>query len=327
MKSKVLSFTAIVLAIIFVCILTGCNSSKFPDVKLEINSENLMQNATVVGDNLSNKEISGRNNILKKGNSYWTAINDGKSNSVQFKLKESCTFNTAIISEIGDSVMYFRLEAFIGGSWKLIYASEKMQDRRIISFDSVTTDSLRLTIDKFKRKNCKIKGFELYNITEGKDNFNTTVYQRLDGDVPTEILKRSEEDIKTFARFYDVYNTIIVFDVVKWSEKGEMSFVGPRPWITDYKKYFTKNQIRRLEVLPGITGLAQASGRNNLTVKEKIELDIYYVDHLSLRMDIKVIIGTVKSVLSKQGAELSKSGIKNELEELKEQYTEEKATA
>lgn len=226
MKSKVLSFTAIVLAIIFVCILTGCNSSKFPDVKLEINSENLMQNATVVGDNLSNKEISGRNNILKKGNSYWTAINDGKSNSVQFKLKESCTFNTAIISEIGDSVMYFRLEAFIGGSWKLIYASEKMQDRRIISFDSVTTDSLRLTIDKFKRKNCKIKGFELYNIIEGKDNFNTTVYQRLDGDVPTEILKRSEEDIKTFARFYDVYNTIIVFDVVKWSEKGEMSFVG-----------------------------------------------------------------------------------------------------
>ena len=226
MKSKVLSFTAIVLAIIFVCILTGCNSSKFPDVKLEINSENLMQNATVVGDNLSNKEISGRNNILKKGNSYWTAINDGKSNSVQFKLNESCTFNTAIISEIGDSVMYFRLEAFIGGSWKLIYASEKMQDRRIISFDSVTTDSLRLTIDKFKRKNCKIKGFELYNITEGKDNFNTTVYQRLDGDVPTEILKRSEEDIKTFARFYDVYNTIIVFDVVKWSEKGEMSFVG-----------------------------------------------------------------------------------------------------
>jgi len=109
--------------------------------------------------------------------------------------------------------------------------------------------------------------------------------------------------------------------------KGEMSFVGPRPWITDYKKYFTKNQIRRLEVLPGITGLAQASGRNNLTIKEKIELDIYYVDHLSLWMDIKVIIGTVKSVLSKQGAELSKSGIKNELEELKEQYTEEKATA
>lgn len=109
--------------------------------------------------------------------------------------------------------------------------------------------------------------------------------------------------------------------------KGDMSFIGPRPWITDYKKYFTKNQKRRLEVLPGITGLAQASGRNDLSIKEKINLDIYYVDHRSLLMDILVIIGTVKSVLSKQGAELSKNGIKNELEELKEDYMKENAKA
>ncbi len=109
--------------------------------------------------------------------------------------------------------------------------------------------------------------------------------------------------------------------------KGEMSFIGPRPWITDYSKYFTKNQKRRLEVLPGITGLAQASGRNDLSIKEKINLDVYYVDHMSLLMDLKVIFGTVKTVLSKQGAEMPKSGIKNELEELKGQFIEEKATA
>ena len=102
--------------------------------------------------------------------------------------------------------------------------------------------------------------------------------------------------------------------------KGEMSFIGPRPWITDYQKYFTKNQKRRLEVLPGITGLAQATGRNDLTVYEKIRLDVYYVDHISLLMDIKVIFGTVKTVFSKKGAELSKSGIQNELEELKHQH-------
>lgn len=100
--------------------------------------------------------------------------------------------------------------------------------------------------------------------------------------------------------------------------KGEMSFIGPRPWITDYQKYFTKNQKRRLEVLPGITGLAQATGRNNLTVYEKLRLDVYYVDHLSFKMDMKVIYGTVKTVLSKEGAELSKSGIQNELDELKQ---------
>lgn len=100
--------------------------------------------------------------------------------------------------------------------------------------------------------------------------------------------------------------------------KGEMSFIGPRPWITDYQKYFTKNQKRRLEVLPGITGLAQATGRNNLTVYEKLRLDVYYVDHLSFKMDMRVIYGTIKTVLSKEGAELSKSGIQNELDELKQ---------
>ena len=102
--------------------------------------------------------------------------------------------------------------------------------------------------------------------------------------------------------------------------KGEMSFIGPRPWITDYQKYFTKNQKRRLEVLPGITGLAQASGRNDLSIQEKIKLDVYYVDHISFFMDIKVIFKTIQAVFSKKGAELSKSGIQNELEELKSQH-------
>lgn len=102
--------------------------------------------------------------------------------------------------------------------------------------------------------------------------------------------------------------------------KGEMSFIGPRPWIEDYAKYFTKEQRRRLDVLPGITGYAQAHGRNGLSVKEKIDLDVYYVDHISLWMDITVIIDTVKTVLSKADVEISKSGIQNELEELKEQW-------
>ncbi len=226
MKGKVLSCFAIVLLIVLLCVFAGCSSSKFPDVKLDIQADNLMKDAKIVGDNLTNKEISGRQNLLKEGSSYWTAINDGKSNVVQFKLNGSKTFNTAIISEIGDSIMYFRLDAFIGGNWKTIYSSEKMQERRIISFDSVATDSIRLVIEKFKKDTCKIKSFELYNISNAKDNFNTTVYQRLDVDVPTEILKRSPEEIKTFARYYDVYNTIIIFDVVKWNEKGEMSFVG-----------------------------------------------------------------------------------------------------
>ena len=58
--------------------------------------------------------------------------------------------------------------------------------------------------------------------------------------------------------------------------KGEMSFVGPRPWIEDYRMFFNKNQKRRLEVLPGLTGLAQVSGRNDISIKEKIDLDNEY---------------------------------------------------
>jgi len=108
--------------------------------------------------------------------------------------------------------------------------------------------------------------------------------------------------------------------------KGDMSFVGPRPWITDYTIYFTDNQKRRLEVLPGITGLAQCNGRNNLSIKEKIDLDIKYVENLSFKMDIYVIIKTIKAVLTKEGAISSKLTIKKELEELKIQSNEEAIT-
>ena len=58
--------------------------------------------------------------------------------------------------------------------------------------------------------------------------------------------------------------------------KGDMSFIGPRPWILEYAENFNKHQMRRLDVLPGITGLAQCSGRNNLSIKERINIDIYY---------------------------------------------------
>lgn len=100
---------------------------------------------------------------------------------------------------------------------------------------------------------------------------------------------------------------------------GDMSVIGPRPWIEDYSKFFTSNQKRRLEVLPGITGLAQVSGRNDISVTEKIDLDIVYVDNVSMMMDIKILVKTILEVLKKTGADQPKSAIKNELEELKAQ--------
>lgn len=104
--------------------------------------------------------------------------------------------------------------------------------------------------------------------------------------------------------------------------KGNMSFIGPRPWITDYYANFTEEQKRRVEVKPGLTGLAQCKGRNGISIFDKIKYDIEYVDNQSFLMDVKITFLTVKCVLSRSGAELSKSGIKDELEALKKNLEE-----
>lgn len=99
--------------------------------------------------------------------------------------------------------------------------------------------------------------------------------------------------------------------------KGEMGFIGPRPWIPEYYEWFTDEQKRRTDVLPGITGLAQAKGRNNINIFKKIEYDLEYVDNVSLFMDLKIIWLTIKEVFATTGAEASATEIKAEIEELK----------
>jgi lipopolysaccharide/colanic/teichoic acid biosynthesis glycosyltransferase len=83
--------------------------------------------------------------------------------------------------------------------------------------------------------------------------------------------------------------------------KGDMSLVGPRPLITDYLQHYNAFQRRRHEVKPGITGLAQVNGRNALTWEQKFELDVWYVDHWSLLMDVKILVRTVREVLNRTG--------------------------
>jgi len=109
--------------------------------------------------------------------------------------------------------------------------------------------------------------------------------------------------------------------------KGDMAFIGPRPWIPEYAMYMTEAQQHRHDVLPGITGLAQAMGRNNLTVIEKVNYDLEYVKKISLFMDIKIIFLTFVALFSRSGAEMTKMGMKKEIDDLKENYEKEtKAT-
>ena len=79
--------------------------------------------------------------------------------------------------------------------------------------------------------------------------------------------------------------------------KGDMAFIGPRPLLPKYLPLYNKEQHRRHEVRPGISGWAQVHGRNNITWTDKFKLDVWYVDHVSLWVDIKVIFLTIKNVL------------------------------
>lgn len=83
--------------------------------------------------------------------------------------------------------------------------------------------------------------------------------------------------------------------------KGDMSLVGPRPLLMQYLERYTPEQMRRHEVKPGITGWAQVNGRNALSWEEKFALDVWYVDHLSLWLDLKIIVLTVWKVLRREG--------------------------
>ena len=83
--------------------------------------------------------------------------------------------------------------------------------------------------------------------------------------------------------------------------KGDMALIGPRPLRTYYLPLYSKEQMRRHEVRPGITGWAQINGRNNLSWTKKFELDVWYVDHCSFLTDLKVIGITIKKVLVRDG--------------------------
>lgn len=83
--------------------------------------------------------------------------------------------------------------------------------------------------------------------------------------------------------------------------KGDMSFVGPRPLLVDYLECYSLEQARRHEVKPGITGWAQINGRNAISWEEKFTFDVWYVDHWSLWLDIKILLITVIKVLKREG--------------------------
>lgn len=88
--------------------------------------------------------------------------------------------------------------------------------------------------------------------------------------------------------------------------KGDMAFVGPRPLLPKYLPLYSEEQFRRHEVRPGITGWAQINGRNNISWTKKFEYDVWYVEHVSFWLDLKILFLTVKKVFVREG--ISKEG-------------------
>lgn len=113
-------------------------------------------------------------------------------------------------------------------------------------------------------------------------------------------LVTNEQRITRFGRFLRASSLDEIPSLVNIL-RGEMSLVGPRPLRVEYLKLYNSEQMRRHEVRPGLTGLAQINGRNALRWEERFKLDVEYVDNRSFKLDIKILLKTVTKVLSRDG--------------------------
>lgn len=116
---------------------------------------------------------------------------------------------------------------------------------------------------------------------------------------------RPLKDAERLPRFGAVMRTLSLDELPQlWNVlKGDMSLVGPRPLLIDYLDRYTPEQARRHEVRPGITGLAQVSGRNDLPWEKRFELDVWYVDNRSLGLDLKIMARTAVKLLRPTGVD------------------------
>ena len=101
----------------------------------------------------------------------------------------------------------------------------------------------------------------------------------------------------TFIRNYSLDELPQFFNILK----GDISFVGPRPLLFDYFPYYTETEMRRHEVNQGVTGWAQVHGRNNLNWDDRLKMDVWYVDNWTIWLDIKILLMTIKTVLTREG--------------------------
>ena len=142
----------------------------------------------------------------------------------------------------------------------------------------------------------------------GKDAKIFTVYKFRTMRVETERDGRPLSDMEritkvgAFLRKISIDELPQLFNIIR----GEMSFIGPRPLLVEYLDYYTPEQMRRHEVMPGISGWAQVNGRNAISWEEKFKYDVWYVDNMSFLLDLKIVFMTIYNILKREGINNSK---------------------
>lgn len=129
----------------------------------------------------------------------------------------------------------------------------------------------------------------------------------LDGIAPDGRILPDEERITPFGHWLRAWSLDELPGLIN-IVRGEMSVVGPRPFVHQYDKLYSPEQARRFEVRPGITGWAQINGRNAISWPEKFTLDVWYVDHRSFGLDLKIIAATFLRVFRRHGINSAEAG-------------------
>ena len=153
----------------------------------------------------------------------------------------------------------------------------------------------------------------------GKDGKDFELYKFRSMAIKNNVRDKTKEDQYTKVR--KVLRKLSLDELLQLVNvlKGDMSFIGPRPWIPEYYQNFNSRQKHRCDMRPGISGYAQVKGRNNLTIFDKINYDLVYIQKASLWMDIKVIVLTVLTIFGQKGVDAGKGTIHEEIKELEEQ--------
>lgn len=140
---------------------------------------------------------------------------------------------------------------------------------------------------------------------QARPGLNGKVFKIIKFRTMNDLLDKKGELLPDEARLHGIGKIVRAFSLDELPQlfnvlRGEMSFIGPRPLLVEYLPLYNKEQQKRHDVKPGITGWAQVNGRNTISWEEKFNYDIWYVDHLSFKLDMKIIWMTLSKVIKRR---------------------------